>query len=527
MTILTSTITGKVLGPTLKPLKVHVKITAVAQDGILRNITDGSLIASEYTAETDVYGNLTMTLPRLPQAAIEPVEARWLLSFGSGLKSAKPLPKEFYLTGDTTWGALVDVSGIPATSDALDKMIAADSLHVWGHSYMWGNFSTGVTPGTNDAATIAAERVGLPLRNEAISGAQIHNVSTQGCWSTVLKKGAPPARFSPPNGVNVAMWGLNDINKLGNTTGALLPAREALKVAVARIRAGRVFEAAHSTVALAGSGTWTPAANGDASNLDLVSNPTNGGTITITTPTDFPGGTIGLCFQSGAGGSSGATISATVGGVVYSVNTIPTSLTYTTVPVYLRVPNLPEGAAAYVFTVSGASGAGCVFDYWQWEPDPDEGPWVGLVLQPKPIDYTEYGAVSPGPPTDAGVDAFNTVATEVAALFGSPRVFTIDMSVMDHDSRYWAGGTVHATAAGHRKMGELIAARLLGLGRFSCLPQTVARRVEYGTAAPTGGTRNYLQGDIVINSSPSTGNPHVWVCTVAGAPGTWRPYANL
>lgn len=49
--------------------------------------------------------------------------------------------------------------------------------------------------------------------------------------------------------------------------------------------------------------------------------------------------------------------------------------------------------------------------------------------------------------------------------------------------------------------------------------------VYAGTAAPTSGT--YKQGDKMINSAPSVGNPKGWVCTVAGTPGTWVSEGNL
>lgn len=45
--------------------------------------------------------------------------------------------------------------------------------------------------------------------------------------------------------------------------------------------------------------------------------------------------------------------------------------------------------------------------------------------------------------------------------------------------------------------------------------QTIAQ----GTAIPTTG--QWLQGDIVFNTTPASGSPFAWTCSVAGAPGTW------
>tara|TARA_R110000868_G_scaffold74430_2_gene215280 strand:+ start:1418 stop:3490 length:2073 start_codon:yes stop_codon:yes gene_type:complete len=49
----------------------------------------------------------------------------------------------------------------------------------------------------------------------------------------------------------------------------------------------------------------------------------------------------------------------------------------------------------------------------------------------------------------------------------------------------------------------------------------------YATAAPTGVTIAWERGDRVINSAPVVGQPKSWVCTVAGAPGTWVSEGNL
>lgn len=47
----------------------------------------------------------------------------------------------------------------------------------------------------------------------------------------------------------------------------------------------------------------------------------------------------------------------------------------------------------------------------------------------------------------------------------------------------------------------------------------------WGTAAPTSGT--YAKGDIIWNSAPAAGSPSMWVCTVAGSPGTWVSIGNV
>lgn len=46
-----------------------------------------------------------------------------------------------------------------------------------------------------------------------------------------------------------------------------------------------------------------------------------------------------------------------------------------------------------------------------------------------------------------------------------------------------------------------------------------------GTAAPT--TQTWNRGDIVTNSTPSSGGNIGWVCTTAGTPGTWKTFGGI
>jgi hypothetical protein len=48
------------------------------------------------------------------------------------------------------------------------------------------------------------------------------------------------------------------------------------------------------------------------------------------------------------------------------------------------------------------------------------------------------------------------------------------------------------------------------------------RRVVWGSAAPAGGT--WAVGDFVLSTAPSAGGKIGWVCTLAGAPGTWKAW---
>ncbi len=56
-------------------------------------------------------------------------------------------------------------------------------------------------------------------------------------------------------------------------------------------------------------------------------------------------------------------------------------------------------------------------------------------------------------------------------------------------------------------------------------PGSTYPRIMYGTAAPTNGT--WAVGDQMHNITPAVGTAKGWMCTVAGAPGTWVSTGNL
>ena len=107
------------------------------------------------------------------------------------------------------------------------------------------------------------------------------------------------------------------------------------------------------------------------------------------------------------------------------------------------------------------------------ECSPAEGPMVVLIKQPKPLDYTSY--VSGTLPTDAGVDVLNGILDQLADEFG-PRVVTVDTSEMNKDSRYFIAANIHPTAAGHRRLAEIVAEKMLTVGKFVAAPQASAPR---------------------------------------------------
>jgi hypothetical protein len=52
-----------------------------------------------------------------------------------------------------------------------------------------------------------------------------------------------------------------------------------------------------------------------------------------------------------------------------------------------------------------------------------------------------------------------------------------------------------------------------------------ARRIRYGTAAPTSGA--WTRGTQVLNVEPSAGGNVGWVCVASGSPGTWKTFGDI
>jgi len=51
------------------------------------------------------------------------------------------------------------------------------------------------------------------------------------------------------------------------------------------------------------------------------------------------------------------------------------------------------------------------------------------------------------------------------------------------------------------------------------------KKIEYGTEYPSNGSHG--KGDIVYNTDPVVGGFVGWICTEAGAPGTWKPFGRI
>lgn len=333
-----------------------------------------------------------------------------------------------------------------------------------GHSWMYGDYATGLHGYLAKLGTM----LGLTPTNRGIPGAyvacdnQAPNLSGGGWVSTLqnLPRGNGGAPYLQASSLEVVDFGQNDLAQFGGGATSMGQIKSAIRSILSRIRAAGtgVFEDTDSSVSYSGFTSLSSTIINSGSSVHYAS--ANGSTVTITVPSDFPGGTIalGLVAQYGITATHTFTVDGVAAG---SLNTAGLAGLYTgkTNPncngVVQRFTNLAPGAHTIVDTVS-AVGTIAYFDYWQVEaPEP---PTILLLNQPRLLAagynvYTESG--TPFTPTDAMVGQLNVALRQVAAEFDD-KVIVVELdALMGANATYFATtavgapGPAHPNDAGH------------------------------------------------------------------------------
>jgi len=408
----------------------------------------------------------------------------------------------------------------------------------WGHSYAFG---IGTSDESKRFSRIIAERYRLDHADESVSGTafagdssgasfgKFLQVITRGTTGYVVGSGVAAtaqAGFATPGGVHSLFYGINDVNSLGNTTAALEPVRQAFRTAISRLRAGAILESDTAPFAYSGTGWSTQATANASSGANYKMTTVNGDSYTITLPADFPGGTLALGIVALSGVGNGGIHTTTSFGVSRSIAAFSTRTGSATHFVW-RLTGLPAGAQSIVVTVSGIV-ASTSIDYAQWEAPDAQAPLTILHLQPYPVNYSAYGSVAPGPPTNSGVDALNQIIRDVATEFGS-RCLIVDHSNMNGVvAMFSATDSLHPSDLGHSTIAANTIAAIDAAGFVIETGLPIRPRYDYGAAAPTGTRTYYPQGSYVENTNPTELGAvsakyfvNGWKCLVAGRPATW------
>lgn len=342
------------------------------------------------------------------------------------------------------------------------------TLEAVGHSYCFGD---GVTA-TQRATYLLANSLGYTETNHAINGAVLtadDNTPWIGGFNTIANdltrnNGSPYA--SPiANGVGVIWYGLNDVGEMANNWDARDQAiySSTLRFAISRMIAAKVFDDGDASIAYSGfisnsdaAGSGTGATDHDAT--------VSGSTVTITVPSDFPGGTVALYMASyfGEGASwtftvdglaMGGTLDTTAHGQVAAANS---GLMFCQ-----RFTNLAAGTHTIVATAGSITGH-AYFDSWAIE-----APTAPYVLIPGHFKltsgagtgynyYTSEGA--PHTPTDADVDAINTIDQTIVKEFPQ-QVKYVDITSMNNTTHIQSDG-LHPDVTGHSMIATLMENKL-------------------------------------------------------------------
>ena len=405
--------------------------------------------------------------------------------------------------------AVANVTSCSIIADASNNLSCGATttplIELSGHSYVYG---VGASSFDYRYSTLLAGMLRAGELNHGVGGAAAaydNNGTRNGGYAQVLQDLAPTrssAPYLPQAGIGVVQYGVNDIAYLGGA-GNLAPFKEALRTILARYRASAVFEETSSTVNFSGSAgpgncsgtTWGQlVVSLYNSGSGLCASGTNGSTTTITTPSDFPGGTIDIGYT--AAPASGAVHTYTVdGGSLPSGNTntldtrgkaagdVTATPRASDTGMVKRIVNLPAGAHTIVDALSSVSSAS-YFDYWSIE-----APTSRLVMVPlasRMLSYSTLYSGAPYMPTDADITTLNTAIQSVTGEFDSS-VKTVDIdSVINKNANYFYSDGGHLNDQGQSLIASAIYKAIQGA------PLTADQAAQQAAPSHYTATNNYV-----------------------------------
>lgn len=371
--------------------------------------------------------------------------------------------------------------------------VQVGSLRMAGDSYLDPNLQTaGVDEAT--ASRIATAFGLLPTRveNIAVSGGAVRQHDSSCSFATVLQA-VNPGPVAAPREADAAVvflkWSTNDaILGSGDDTWAEWTYRCSLETAIARYRAGAVYEDTHASCGY--SGAWTTVANDDGApeGSGVSSHETNdpAAVLTITTPTDLGRfrDTVDVELGFGIQPEHGATAEVWVDGDKHGdldVGAGPENGTWPTSGfagqrygyVYrlsLAVEPDPDDENAVLpheievrFGATVEDPAGVLrFDYWQVVADPP--PLVLVANMPQPPDPPGYWAAQGLDPTIH--DRYNEWIAAVVAGFDDPAVRVVDIDTplggttatwsIDSNAEFYSTDGLHPNAEGAKVIASAV-----------------------------------------------------------------------
>jgi hypothetical protein len=247
---------------------------------------------------------------------------------------------------------------------------------------------------------------------------QFHNpVTTMDGNPTV----SPHPVFNPAYGIHIFMSGINDMGSVDKTSVGRNAFKLALAGVIAKLRLAVVYEDTDTanTIAYAGFGTTITSVD-ENSGAGYHQSNTNGDTVTVTLPADFPGGTVTLFFiglAAGAGTGATVTFSGSAPGATGTITLFNKGITSAhKAPVIKRITGLTAADAGktIIGTVSGIGAGDFVnFDCWGVEAATPSLLLIGSISK-----LPSYSTLFwPQALTNTDVDNWNSDIQSVIATF--------------------------------------------------------------------------------------------------------------
>lgn len=433
-----------------------------------------------------------------------------------------------------------DTSTPPAGAGGSNKRVSAAQvgalasadiarIFVGGHSY-----STGFN--VPEGAARWPDRLAMSLKAEAVTYAQTSAMLAQddggghpGGYASVLNgivpratTGSPVtgyvARTSQPylalSPVSIFNYGINDLAFLtANVTTAIAWFKMALRAITCLSRAGGYFADTHGSVAYGGSGGSHWSAQTSQGQLGSPTNhktTTVNDTVTITVPSDFPGGEIDLLTVAVGGASGGGAKWSTVvdGGsaqVLDGTGSAFGSPNGRGNLVVQRLTGLAAGTHTIVMTLAALdSTATAVFDSWLVAAP--ALPLTVLVNQPA-VPALPLSTAGPHTPvTSSDVAALNTAIAALAAEFTDGNVLPADIATAFSN----AGGNVANGTRGSLYVSDNLHPDTGGQGLIAQTVRNVIRSAPLPAAArfgPVGRVLRQVQPNGSVAAWPNGGEP--------------------
>lgn len=236
-------------------------------------------------------------------------------------------------------------------------------------------------------------------------------------------------------------------------------------------------------------------------------------------------GSFGATITTGVMAPDGTTTAATVGGTngglvyVYSSNaSTPTTNDWFIIGCWLRAVDTASPPSYVQFSINDA----------------------GYSINDSANNYLIVGITDQFSRINDGAWKFVSGAAKITSVGAATPTISLmlPMDTAYNSTSFWMPNLIHIPASAGvpdadvmqwmRNMQSIPSTS--DAGDITILPHQKLRigggtRLFSASAAPTSGA--WSVGDKCFNSSPSTGNPKGWVCTVAGSPGTWVSEGNL